>query len=108
MITTEFPIDLDNNQEGLGELFITDATLLVQPRKVLGQYPASVPHDTVHSYDILRLGNDMGEYTDRHLRGSRTGSRTTTARPERCAHTGERGLSASRWRPDPVRGRTCH
>jgi len=62
MTTTEFPVDLNNDDEGLGTLFISDASLLVRPRKVPGQYPASVPHDTVHSYQILCLGNDMDEY----------------------------------------------
>ncbi len=50
-------------EEGIGTLIVSDAALLVRPRKVPGQYPASVPHDTVHAYNILCLGNDMGEYT---------------------------------------------
>ena len=63
MTTTEFPINLDTDEEGIGTLIVSDAALLVQPRKVPGQYPASAPHDTVHAYNILCLGNDMGEYT---------------------------------------------
>ncbi len=61
-IITEFPINLDDECEGLGALIITDAQLLVRPRKVQG-YPMSVKHDTSHAYGILRLGNDMGVYT---------------------------------------------
>lgn len=62
MTTTEFPIDLETNDEGLGTLFITDAALLVRPRRVPGQYPASAKHDSAHAYGILNLGNDMGQY----------------------------------------------
>lgn len=62
MSTTEFPSYMDTNDEGLGTLFITDAALLVRPRRVPSQYPASVKHDTVHSYQVLNLGNDMDAY----------------------------------------------
>lgn len=54
--TTEFTVDLD--EEGQGDVIITDARLLVQPRRVPGQYPASVGHDTGHAASILALGND--------------------------------------------------
>jgi hypothetical protein len=59
---TEFPIDLGTDNEGLGDLFIIDAALLVRPRRVPGQYPASVKHDTFHANQVLSLGNDMGAY----------------------------------------------
>jgi hypothetical protein len=62
MTITEFPIDLDAVDEGLATLFISDAALLVRPRQVPGQYPASVSHDTVHAYRVLNLGNDMDTY----------------------------------------------
>lgn len=62
MNTTEFPINLDADGEGLGTLFITDARLLIRPGRP-DQYPYSVKHDSAHAHRILCLGNDMGEYT---------------------------------------------
>lgn len=62
---TEFPVDPDTDVEGLGNLFIADARLLIRPARP-GQYPASVRHDSVYAYRILNLGNDMGLY-DWHI-----------------------------------------
>jgi hypothetical protein len=55
--TTEFPIDLDSEAEGLGTLIVTDAQLLVRPR-VPGQYRRFDHHDSSHAYGVLCLGND--------------------------------------------------
>jgi hypothetical protein len=57
--TSDFPIDLADESEGLGTLIVTDARLLIQPA-VPGQYPASANHDSGHAYGVLRLGNDAG------------------------------------------------
>jgi hypothetical protein len=62
MAITEFAIDLDADNEGLGDLFVTDAALLVRPRRIPGLYPASVAHDTTHAYEVLSLAYDMNEY----------------------------------------------
>jgi hypothetical protein len=61
MPTTEFPINLDDDNEGLGETIITDAQVLIRPA-VTGQYPGSVKHDSVHAYRVLYFGNDMDRY----------------------------------------------
>ncbi len=62
MALTEYPLETETAEEGIGPLIVTDAQLLVRPRKVPGQYPESVSHDTIHAYEILCLGNDMGQY----------------------------------------------
>lgn len=62
MTIFEFPIDSDTQEDGIGSLFITDSALLVRPRKVPDQYPATVNHDTEHAYRLLHLGNDMNRY----------------------------------------------
>ncbi len=62
-MNTEFFIDPNTYEEGIGTLIVSDATMLVRPRDVTGQYPASVKHDTGHAYGILCLGNDMGLHT---------------------------------------------
>lgn len=75
MTTTESALDFSTLTEGMCMLIVSDAALLVQPRKVPGQYPASVPHDTIHAYNILSLGNDMGTYSTHIV--SRTGPNET-------------------------------
>lgn len=60
MTMIEFPINLDIDAEGLGNLIITDAQLLIRPARP-SQYH-QVPHDSAHAYGILNLGNDMGVY----------------------------------------------
>lgn len=62
MTSTEFPVDLGEDAEGIGDVFITDASLLVRPRRVPGQYPASVQHDTDHAYRLLALGYDDNKF----------------------------------------------
>lgn len=61
MTITEFPVNLDVEGKP-GSLFISDASLLVRPRTVPGQYPASVKHDTIHASQVMNLGNDRGKY----------------------------------------------
>lgn len=67
MTITEFAVKHKGDNEGLGTLFISDARLLVRPRKILGQYPASVKHDTIHSDYMLSLGNTMGKDQQWHI-----------------------------------------
>jgi hypothetical protein len=54
----EFDVDLEAT--GLGNLFVTDAQLLIRP-PVPGQH-FIVQHDHAYAYQLLNLGNDMGEY----------------------------------------------
>lgn len=58
MATTEFFVDTNRYHEGVGNLIITDASLLVRPRKISGLYPASVSHDTVHAHELLNIAYD--------------------------------------------------
>ncbi len=60
--TRKFTIDLDEVNEGIGQLFITDPSVLIRPA-VPGQYPASVRHNSGHANGILAMGDDMGVYT---------------------------------------------
>jgi hypothetical protein len=59
---TEFPIDLDEECEGLGTLIVTDAQLLLRP-PVEGQYPSRMPFDTARVHEILDIG-DLEHDTD--------------------------------------------
>lgn len=63
MTITEFAIDLDANDDydepaGIGTLYVTDATLLVRPRRDPVQYH-DIEHDANHAYQVLELGNCM-------------------------------------------------
>lgn len=68
MTTAEFLIDLDEDNEGVGTVIITDAQLLLLVRPAVSrQYPPSVKHDSTYAYRILNLGNDMGMYYQWHI-----------------------------------------
>ncbi len=64
--TTEFPIDLDNEAEGLGMLIVTDAQLLIRPA-VPGQHYRYEQHDADHAYGVLCLGNDGQGHETTHI-----------------------------------------
>lgn len=72
MTITEFTIDLNardadyTNEHGIGTLIITDAALLVRPRRDPNQYPSSVKHDADHAYQVLSLCDGPGAY-DCHI-----------------------------------------
>lgn len=59
-VTLPFNPEQDSN---IGPLVVTDAQLLVRPRRVLNQRPAGLMHDIAHAKRILDLGNGMSRST---------------------------------------------